>query len=208
MGARVGVLLSGCGAYDGSDLHEAVLVLLALERRGARPVCIAPDVAQLHVVDHLSGHGREEEHRGVWEEAGRIARGKLEQPTPGLTGGLEGLVVIGGFGVAKNLIGSFARPGEPRRIEPSVESMLQALTQDRRPVGAVGLGKTLLAALLGEDPFEGSEFEPSDQLRRDPERRLYHVPGFLGQGRLPQVAAGIEAMVEEMLSASPLQVVP
>jgi len=86
MGARVGVLLSGCGAFDGSDLHEAVLTLLALERRSARAVCIAPDRPQLDVVDHLSGQTREQESRQVWEEAGRIARGKLETPSASLGG--------------------------------------------------------------------------------------------------------------------------
>ena len=201
MNPRVGVLLSGCGAYDGSDLHESVLTLLALERRGARPVCIAPDIPQLDVVDHLSGQTREGERRAVRDEAGRIARGKLEMPSPGVYGSLQALILIGGFGVAKNLMSGFARKGEMRRIDPSVEGMLQSLRGEKRPVGAVGLGKTLLTAFLEVDPFEGAELNPADQIRNDPGRRLYYAPGFLGSGKLSAVAEGIDRMVEAMLSS-------
>jgi enhancing lycopene biosynthesis protein 2 len=206
MGARVGVLLSGCGAFDGSDLHEAVLTLLALERRSARAVCIAPDRPQLDVVDHLSGQAREEESRQVWEEAGRIARGKLERPSAALAARLEALVVVGGFGAAKNLMLEFARPGVRRRLEPSVLEMLEPLWKQRRPLGSVGLGKLVLSALVGEDLFEAAEGGPADRPASDPERRLYHAPGFLGSGRLPEVAAGIEAMVEAMLAVPVLRV--
>ena len=202
MKPRVGVLLSGCGAYDGSDLHESVLTLLALERRGARPVCIAPDIPQLDVVDHLSGQIREGERRAVRDEAGRIARGKLEKPSSGMYGTLQALILIGGFGVAKNLMSGFAKKGAVRRIDPSVEAMLQSLREEKWPIGAVGLGKTLLAAFLEVDPFEGAELNPADQIRDDPGRRLYYAPGFLGSGELSAVAEGIDCMVQAMLSSS------
>lgn len=207
MGARIGVLLSGCGAFDGSDLHEAVLTLLALERRGARCVCMAPERPQLDVVDHLSGQRRDGESRQVWEEAARIARGKLERPIPAVYGALEGLVVIGGFGVAKNLMSGFARPGEPRVLETPVRGLLESMHRGGKPLGAVGLGKLVLSALIGEDLFEHSEAGPADRLLSDPQRRLFHAPGFLSEGRLPEVAAGIERLVEAMLAAPGLRVV-
>lgn len=207
MAARVGVLLSGCGAYDGSDLHEAVLTLLALERRAARAVCIAPDRPQLDVVDHLSGQSREGEVRQVWEEAARISRGKLQRPDPPVYSALQGLVVIGGFGAAKNLMLGFALPGQPRTLEPSVERMLSWLREQARPLGAVGLGKLVLSVLLGEDLFENSEHGPADRVASDAARRLFHAPGFLGSGRLPEVASGIDRMVEAILAVPALRVV-
>jgi enhancing lycopene biosynthesis protein 2 len=168
---------------------------------------VAPDRPQLDVVDHLSGRTREEESRQVWEEAGRIARGKLEKPSAALGAGLEALVVVGGFGAAKNLMLEFARPGARRRLEPSVQEMLEPLWRQRRPLGSVGLGKLVLSALVGEELFEGREGGPADRVASDPERRLFHAPGFLGGGRLPEVAAGIEAMVEAMLAVPVLRVV-
>ena len=54
-GTRVGVLLAGCGTHDGSEIGEALLTLLELERRGAQPVPLVPAGDQMHVVDHASG---------------------------------------------------------------------------------------------------------------------------------------------------------
>ena len=47
---RVAVLLSGCGVYDGSEIHESVLALLELNRHGVEVRCAAPDIAQHHVM--------------------------------------------------------------------------------------------------------------------------------------------------------------
>lgn len=33
---KIGVVLSGCGVYDGAEIHEAVLTLLAIARSGRR----------------------------------------------------------------------------------------------------------------------------------------------------------------------------
>lgn len=52
---KVAVLLSGCGFRDGSEIHEAALALLALDEAGARVQCLAPDIPQERVVNHLSG---------------------------------------------------------------------------------------------------------------------------------------------------------
>ena len=46
MSKNVGVILSGCGVYDGAEIHEAVLTLLALDQRGAKAVMAAPNVDQ------------------------------------------------------------------------------------------------------------------------------------------------------------------
>ena len=77
MAKKIGVILSGCGVYDGSEIHEAVITLLALDRAGAEAVCMAPDAAQLHVVNHLTGEVATGERRNILVEAARIARGKI-----------------------------------------------------------------------------------------------------------------------------------
>lgn len=52
---RIGVLLSGCGVMDGSEINEAVLTLLAIDLAGAEAVCLAPDIPQHHVINHITG---------------------------------------------------------------------------------------------------------------------------------------------------------
>ncbi len=74
---KVGVVLSGCGVFDGSEIHEAVLTLLALDRRGAEIVCMAPNAEMAHVVDHLRGDVSAGEKRNALVESARIARGAI-----------------------------------------------------------------------------------------------------------------------------------
>ena len=100
---RVGVVLSGCGVYDGAEIHESVLTLLALDRAGAEAVCLAPDVAQKHVVNHRTGQVVDGETRNVLVEAARIARGTVADLAGFDAGTLDALVLPGGFGAAKNL---------------------------------------------------------------------------------------------------------
>ena len=107
---RVGVLLSGCGVYDGAEIHEAVLTLLALDRAGAEIVCTAPDKAQMHVVNHRTGDVTDET-RNVLDESARIARGDITPLSELSAADLDALILPGGFGAAKNLC-DFAVKGE------------------------------------------------------------------------------------------------
>ncbi|MEA3230612.1 MAG: isoprenoid biosynthesis protein ElbB, partial [Thermodesulfobacteriota bacterium] len=77
MGKKIGVLLSGCGVYDGSEIHEAVLTMLFLDRAGAEIVCMAPDMPQRHVINHITNEAVAEE-RNVLVESARIARGDIQ----------------------------------------------------------------------------------------------------------------------------------
>lgn len=102
-------MLSGCGVYDGSEIHEAVLTLLALSRQGAEVVCFAPDKSQADVINHLTGEPMAES-RNVLIEAARIARGDIHPLGQADASQLDALIVPGGFGAAKNL-STFAAQG-------------------------------------------------------------------------------------------------
>ncbi|WP_274872596.1 isoprenoid biosynthesis glyoxalase ElbB, partial [Serratia marcescens] len=106
---KVGVVLSGSGVYDGTEIHEAVLTLLALDRAGAQAVCLAPDKPQRHVINHLSGEEMAES-RNVLIESARIARGTVQPLALAEAAQLDALIVPGGFGAAKNL-SNFAEAG-------------------------------------------------------------------------------------------------
>ena len=74
--SKIGVLLSGCGVFDGAEIHEAVITLLALDRAGAEIICMAPDVDQYHVINHYTQEVTDEK-RNVLVESARIARGEI-----------------------------------------------------------------------------------------------------------------------------------
>ena len=77
MHKKVAVILSGCGVYDGAEIHESVITLLRLSQRGAEAQCFAPNIAQHHVVNHLTGEEMPES-RNVLVESARIARGEVK----------------------------------------------------------------------------------------------------------------------------------
>ncbi len=216
MGKRIGVLLSGCGVYDGAEIHEAVLTLLALDRAGATIVCTAPDVGQMHVVNHLTGEVTAET-RNVLVESARIARGAIRD-LKGLTAAdLDGLIIPGGFGAAKNL-SDFAVRGPEGGVNPEVARILEEMTAAGKPVGAICIAPAVLALALGKRAPEvtiGSDAETAaaiermggrhractvDMIHVDPANRVVTTPAYMLGPGIKDVAVGIEKLVAEVMA--------
>ena len=146
MSKRVAVLLSGCGVFDGAEIHEAVLTLLALDQQGARYFCCAPNIPQAVVIDHTT---REpvRETRNVLTEAARIARGEIRDLATVRVDELDALILPGGFGAAKNL-SDFATTGAACRVQPDVERLVGECLAARKPVGAICIAPATLARII------------------------------------------------------------
>src|SRR5512140_2033434 len=141
---RIGVILSGCGVYDGAEIHETVLTLLALDRAGAEAVCLAPDIPQFHVVNHLTGQAAAGESRNVLVESARIARGAVRDVAGAKASEFDALVLPGGFGAAKNL-STFASKGDSCEVDPGVARLVREVHALGKPVGAMCIAPVLLA---------------------------------------------------------------
>jgi enhancing lycopene biosynthesis protein 2 len=196
---RIGVLLGGCGHYDGTDVHEAVLTFLALEAAGEKPVLLAPDIEQDRTVDHLSGEEVQGERRGVLRESARLARGGIRTLAECRPEELEALIIPGGYGPVVNFSTGFARPGQARGLVPEVAEFIRHFLDHGKPIGLISLGEIPVRTLLGQE----IEIAPSQADPRAPaidrERLLVHTPGFTAFKRLADVRTGIEAMVAEIL---------
>ena len=196
---QVGILLSGCGRFDGTDVQEAVLCSLALDRHGARVVPLAPRRSQLHVVDHTLGDEMEAEPREILVESSRILHDKVRDLGEFPLATLQALIVPGGFGAAKNLVSGFARPDERRAVHADAGAAVRHFLEARKPLGVVGLGDILVRQVTGqplEDPRAGDD--PA-RIERDPERRILTTAGFKSFQRVSEVAVGIDAMVKELM---------
>ena len=197
---RVGVLLTGCGALDGGDIHEAVFAAVALERRGARVLHLAPRGEQADVADHLTGNVREDSApRGMMAEAARIARGRIEELRPESVSDLDALIVVGGMGAAKSLFVDALVAGRAARLRDEVAAPLAAMRERGAPLGGSGLGYLTLRALEPEWDFDPFAVAPAEAVADDA-RRLVWAPGFLVARTLDEAARGIEAMVEKLLA--------
>ena len=214
---KVGVLLSGCGVYDGSEISETVLTLLALDRLGATAVCIAPNIDQDHVVNHRTGKA-EEGRRNVLDESARIARGKVQDLAKIRASDLDALILPGGFGAAKNL-SNFSTAGSHAKVDPLVARILREMHKAKKPVAAWCIAPAVVAAALrderahpkltiGSDEKTARALEemgakhvvcPVEEFRVDEEQRIVSTPAYMYDARIGEVAEGIERAVKELL---------
>ena len=146
---RFAVILSGCGVYDGSEIHEAVLTLLAIDRLGGSAHLYAPDRPQPHVVNHLTGAVAEGESRNVLVESARIARGAIADLAGFDPASCDALILPGGFGAAKTLC-DFAFRGPDCAVDPDTERAVKAAHAAGKPIGALCIAPALLARILGD----------------------------------------------------------
>jgi enhancing lycopene biosynthesis protein 2 len=217
MAKKIGVILSGCGVYDGSEIHEAVITLLAIDRAGAEAICMAPDIEQMHVVNHLAGAPAEGETRNVLIESARIARGNIKSLADVSVSDFDALILPGGFGAAKNLC-DFAVKGADCEVNPEVARLVKATVEGRKPLAAVCIAPALLAKVLGPinspaltigtDEGTASAITamgakhvncPVRETIVDRENKIVSSPAYMLAGSISEAADGIEKTVTELI---------
>ena len=198
MKRRVGVFLTGCGCYDGTDPHEAVLAMVAVQRAGNDVVPLVLDAPQLHTVDHTTGQEVEGEPRSQILEASRLVRGRLyplAEISPKL---LDGLILPGGQGAVKNLLTGFGTPEAARPAE-GVAPFLLGARQAGAVIAAVSLAEFVVAAVFGPWPDGRGCFDLGpEEVLVDEERGLLLTPGHVVANSLVQLEAGIGNLCSEM----------
>ena len=149
MGKKVAVILSGCGVYDGTEIHEAMATLLALENHGFEAVCFAPDIDQMHVIDHLKGTPMVDEKRNVLVESARIARGHIEPLDADRMNEMDALMLPGGFGAAKNL-SNYAIAGPDMEVNDEVHKAIKTIHDAGKPIVSLCVSPMILAKIFKE----------------------------------------------------------
>jgi len=213
--ATIGVLLSGCGVFDGSEIHEATLTLYFLAKAGAKVVCLAPEM-DFEAVDH-SAKTPSGQRRNVRVEAARIARGPVADAATVSAADLDGLILPGGFGAAKNLC-DFAEKGGKGTVFPSVATLIRAMHAAGKPIGAICIAPAVLALALGEfapeltigdDPGTAQALEAAgakhvvravDAIQVDAKNNLVTTPAYMLGPGIADIAKGIEKLVDAVLS--------
>lgn len=213
--ARVAVILSGSGVYDGSEIHESVLTILALDRAGAKISYFAPDVEQMHVVNHLTGEPAGGESRNVLVESARIARGEIKDLAKADASDFDAAILPGGFGAAKNLC-DFAENGAECSINPDLLKFAKAMVHQGKPMGFVCIAPAMIPLIydhhpsltIGNDADTAQAIEamggnhvncPVEEIVIDREKKLVTTPAYMLAGRITEAAAGIDKLVTEVL---------
>ena len=217
---KVAVILSGCGVFDGSEIHEACAALLALHRAGAEVRACAPVGPQMHVVNHLAGEPHPDQTRDILTESARLTRGEIQplQDVSPIT--CDAVLLPGGFGAAKNLC-TFATEGDKCTVNDEVADFLKAAHSAGKPIGAMCIAPVILAKVFGAD------LHPSVTIGSDPttaaainamgakhvdcgvldsvvdtENKFVTTPAYMLAGNIGEVFDGAKRFVEQLLALS------
>lgn len=211
--SRVGVILSGCGVFDGSEIHEAAATLIALAQHGIEYQCMAPD-REFEVIDHRTQKPTGEK-RNVLTESARIARGEIVD-LKGVKGtDYDAFFLPGGFGAANNLC-SFATQGADCSVDPQVERVLREAHAAGKPLGFICIAPALGAKVFGGEGVKltighdkdtaaavgktGAKHVAADaeQIVVDEKHKIVSTPAYMEAKNPAQAFAGISALVENI----------
>jgi len=143
---KIAIILSGNGVYDGAEIHESTLTMLAIMQQGGTYEIFAPDIDQHHVINHITGEEMNEK-RNVLTEAARIARGNIKALNELNISDFDAVMLPGGFGVAKNL-SNFAFEGENSEVLPELENIIKDAVSKGKPIGALCISPAIIARIL------------------------------------------------------------
>lgn len=210
---KFAVVLAGCGVYDGAEIHEAVMTLYAIARSGSSYQVFAPDIAQHHVVNHLTGKPTGET-RQVLVEAARIARGKISPLSDFRAGDFDILMFPGGFGVAKNFC-SYAFEGASCTVNPEIEHAILSMHAAGKPIGALCITPVVLAKVLrdvtltiGQDPGTARDVKAMGATHQatghgeivvDTKNKIVTSPCYMLNASITDIADGAIKTVEALL---------
>ncbi|XP_003723328.2 glutamine amidotransferase-like class 1 domain-containing protein 3A, mitochondrial [Strongylocentrotus purpuratus] len=222
-GNRVAVVLAGSGVYDGSEVHEASAVWVHLSRGGADVSFFAPDIPQMHVINHTKGEPSENETRNVLVESARIARGKITALSGLSSGNFDAVVFPGGFGAAKNL-SDFAVNGAGCTVNPDVERVIKEFHQAKKPIGLCCISPVLAAKVIpgcsvtvGHDSEEGGRWpyagtakaiqemgskhvnKDINEAHVDEENKIVTAPAFMCETKVHEIFDSVGSMVNGVL---------
>ncbi len=209
------VVLSGCGVYDGAEIHEAVLTLLAIDRNNCTYQIFAPDIEQYHVINHLTGEVSAEK-RNVLVESARIARGNIKALSEFNAADYDAIIFPGGFGAAKNL-SDFAFKGGECKVNKEVEKAVKTMVEANKPVGALCIAPAVIASILknvdvtiGNDADTAKNLEKTGahhitsnhgEVVKDSKLKVFSTPCYMLDATMSQIAVGAENIVKAMIES-------
>ena len=214
---KVGVVLSGCGAQDGAEIHESVITLLALDRAGAEVTIMAPDMNQFHVINHLNNE-EIDTSRNILIESARIARGNIVDVANVTGDELDALIFPGGTGMAKNIF-DYAMVGPDCTVIKDVQRLTMEIIESGKPLGAICIAPVMVAKVLQKMGRSGkvtggcneqitadihsmgieTESADADEIVVDEKNKIVSTPAYVEAKSIKEASEGIEKLVNKVL---------
>lgn len=210
----VGIILAGCGVNDGTEIHEAVITMLCLDRLNADISFFAPDIIQSGVVNH-SNQVEMNESRNVKTESARISRGNIKDIKEAEPDKLDAVIFPGGAGVIKNFSKIFGDSNNPE-VNPDISKLIFDMHSQKKPIGAICISPLLIAAVLGSFKPEltiGNDINAAkmienfggihrqcnfDSIITDEKNLLVSTPAYMLGNGPGQIYLGINMLVDKI----------
>lgn len=186
---KIGILLSGCGVYDGAEIQESILAMLAIEEIGGTVIPISVNKNQHHVINHLTGKEMNET-RNMMIESSRISRGNVVDINSISPADIDALVIPGGFGSAKNFT-TWAFEGSDSTILPEVKLLLVNMVNVGKPIVALCVSPVVVAKA-----FEGSSIHSEMTIGSINSKSPYDISSFNSGLQLTSVTTENKTITE------------
>lgn len=212
---RFAVVLSGCGRADGSEIHESVTALLAIDSLGCTYQCYAPNIEQAAVINNLTSE-KTLERRNVLVESARIARGNIIDLRDLQISDYDCILFPGGLGAITNWC-DFAKSGINCTVDTSISRVLEEAYKNQKVIGAMCiapvvvskvLGKYGIKVTIGNDKTIAKTIEDtgathintlSTRACIDEANKVVTTPAYMLANSIKEVSEGAKSLVEAMI---------
>ena len=148
---KTAIILSGCGQVDGSETHETILTILALEQHNLDWEGLAPSGLQTEVYDHYTNTKENISPSSMITEAARLVRGNITIINAVNASDYAAVIIPGGAGVIKNL-SNYSTAGINFTIHPELLAFMATIVRLQIPAGFICIAPILIPKLYGNKP--------------------------------------------------------
>ena len=217
---KFAVILAGCGSFDGSEIHETTLGLLAIDEQGGSYDCYAPNQEQgrtlnFYTKEVVATKGQAG-NRNILEEGGRIARGNIKPISELNIADYDAIIFPGGMGTVYNWC-DYAEKGVNCTVLPEIAQAMETAYLSGKWVGAMCIAPVIVAKVLGKygvhitignDPQTASnviqmgaihEERTATQACIDKEHHIATTPCYMLAKSIKEIYAGNTALIKGII---------
>lgn len=215
MAKKIAIVLAGCGNKDGSEITEAVSLIIALSQLGAKLTFFAPN-REFTAKNFLTSNPMPEK-RNLMAEAARITRSEISPLEKLVTDDFDALALPGGYGAAIHLC-SWANDGAKCTVDSILAERIKEFHTQSKPIGAVCIAPVILAKVLGAKKVSITLGESGDIIKEvektgavhetcpvtdyitDRENKVITTPAYMFENAKPhEVFKGVSGLAKELM---------
>lgn len=207
------IILSGCGQHDGSETHETILTLLAMDKHGINWQGFAPDIINNNITNHFTNEISINDSRNVLVESARLVRGKIKPLSEAKAADFDAIIFPGGMGAVKVLCDWEKNPSN-FTFNPEVARLIAEAKNLHKPMGFICIAPMMITKIYNDAKFTiGNDKNLAQEIAKtgcehidclatdivvDTKNKLVSTPANMLKPRISDVAEGIDKLVKEL----------